>query len=227
MSRSIRRPPSTKPAPGSTRRRFRSRGRSSLAGRSANAGVVVPVIAGHVEGRYLGEPAEVDRFGLGDPRFRVAVNLYGAPSMTPQAVRVVSAADDRRRQPYGRAAARPVRSDEADQPRHQSLVAQAGGRLLPHEWQVGPRGDGRRLALHRQHRLRGRPHAGAGSDCRHAGPRHLQVHPRHVAGGRRQLLHRRNDDDRRQARTSISSATHASAPRFRERSIATRRFGCR
>jgi Putative MetA-pathway of phenol degradation len=55
-----------------------------LAGRSANAGVVVPVIGGHVEGRYLGEPAEVDRFGLGDPRFRVAINLYGAPSMTPQ-----------------------------------------------------------------------------------------------------------------------------------------------
>ena len=56
----------------------------SLAGRSANAGVVVPVIAGHVEGLYLGEPAEVGRFGLGDPRFRVAINLYGAPAMTPK-----------------------------------------------------------------------------------------------------------------------------------------------
>ena len=56
----------------------------NLAGRSANAGIVVPVVAGHVEGLYLGEPAEVDRFGLGDSRFRVAVNLYGAPSMTPQ-----------------------------------------------------------------------------------------------------------------------------------------------
>jgi Putative MetA-pathway of phenol degradation len=54
----------------------------SLAGRSANAGVAVPVIAGHIEGRYLGEPAEVDRFGQGDPRFRFAMNLYGAPSMT-------------------------------------------------------------------------------------------------------------------------------------------------
>ena len=56
----------------------------SLAGRSANAGVVVPMIGGHVEGLYLGEPAEVDRFGLGDPRFRVAMNLYGAPAMTPK-----------------------------------------------------------------------------------------------------------------------------------------------
>ena len=57
----------------------------SLAGRSANAGVVVPMIGGHVEGLYLGEPAEVGRFGLGDPRLRLAMNLYGAPAMTPQA----------------------------------------------------------------------------------------------------------------------------------------------
>ena len=54
-----------------------------LGERSANFGLVVPVVTGHVEGRYLGEPAEVDRFGPGDPRIRVAVNLYGAPAMTP------------------------------------------------------------------------------------------------------------------------------------------------
>ena len=56
----------------------------SLAGRSANAGLVVPMVGGHVEGLYLGEPAEVDRFGLGDPRLRMGVNLYGAPAMTPK-----------------------------------------------------------------------------------------------------------------------------------------------
>ena len=106
-------------------------------------------------------------------------------------VRVVSATDHRRRQPHGRAAARPVRSDKADQPGHQSLVAQAGGRHLAHKRQVGARGDGRRLVLHRQHRLPRRAHAGAGSDCRDAGPRHLPVHAQHVAGGGRQLLHRR------------------------------------
>ena len=55
-----------------------------LGGRSANAGVVLPIVGGHVAGRYLGEPAEVDRFGLGDPRVRFAMNLYGAPAMTPQ-----------------------------------------------------------------------------------------------------------------------------------------------
>jgi hypothetical protein len=55
-----------------------------LAGRSANAGGVLPIVGGHVEGLYLGEPAEVNRFGQGDPRFRLAVNLYGAPAMTPR-----------------------------------------------------------------------------------------------------------------------------------------------
>ena len=54
-----------------------------LGTRSANFGTVVPLVTGHVAGLYLGEPAEVDRFGLGDPRIRVAVNLYGAPAMTP------------------------------------------------------------------------------------------------------------------------------------------------
>jgi hypothetical protein len=57
----------------------------SLAGRSANAGVVLPVIGGHLEGLYLGEPAEVGRFGQGDPRLRLALNLFGAPAMTPKA----------------------------------------------------------------------------------------------------------------------------------------------
>jgi Putative MetA-pathway of phenol degradation len=57
----------------------------SLAGRSANVGVGLPVVGGHVEGLYLGEHAEVGRFGLGDPRLRFAVNLYGAPAMTPKA----------------------------------------------------------------------------------------------------------------------------------------------
>ena len=57
----------------------------SLAGRSANAGAVLPVVGGHVEGLYLRQAASVGRFGQGDPRFRVAVNLYGAPAMTPKA----------------------------------------------------------------------------------------------------------------------------------------------
>jgi hypothetical protein len=46
--------------------------------------VAVPVIAGHLNGRYLGEPAEANRFGLGDPRLRLAMNFLGAPAMTPR-----------------------------------------------------------------------------------------------------------------------------------------------
>jgi len=53
----------------------------SIAGRSANAGVVLPFVGGHVEGVYLGTFAAADRFGLGDPRFRLGVNLYGAPAL--------------------------------------------------------------------------------------------------------------------------------------------------
>ena len=56
-----------------------------LAGRSANAGVVVPLSPVIWKGVYLGEPAEAGRFGLGDPRLRLAMNLYGAPAMTPKA----------------------------------------------------------------------------------------------------------------------------------------------
>ena len=53
----------------------------NLAGRSGQIAVVVPVVAGHIEGRYLGEPADVTRSGAGDIRVRVAVNLYGAPAL--------------------------------------------------------------------------------------------------------------------------------------------------
>jgi len=56
----------------------------NLAGRSASASLMLPVVAGHIEGLYLGEPAEVGRFGLGDPRLKLAMNLYGAPAMTPK-----------------------------------------------------------------------------------------------------------------------------------------------
>jgi hypothetical protein len=56
-----------------------------LAGRSANAGVSLPITGGHLEGLYLGEFTEVDRFGLSDPKLKLAVNLYGAPAMDPKA----------------------------------------------------------------------------------------------------------------------------------------------
>jgi hypothetical protein len=57
----------------------------SFAGRSANLSVQAPIVIGHVEGIVSGVPSEVSRFGPGDPRIRFAVNLRGAPAMTPKA----------------------------------------------------------------------------------------------------------------------------------------------
>ena len=51
-----------------------------LAGRSATLLVAVPIVAGHLEGLYLGERAVADRKGFADIRIRVGVNLYGAPA---------------------------------------------------------------------------------------------------------------------------------------------------
>jgi hypothetical protein len=56
----------------------------NFAGRSANLGIIVPYVVGHLEGIYLGEPATADRSGLGDLGFRCAINLYGAPAMSPK-----------------------------------------------------------------------------------------------------------------------------------------------
>ncbi len=55
----------------------------NLAGRSANIGVAMPYLRGHLEGLYIGEPAFADRSGIGDVGVRSTVNLYGAPAMSP------------------------------------------------------------------------------------------------------------------------------------------------
>jgi outer membrane putative beta-barrel porin/alpha-amylase len=54
----------------------------NLAGRSATALVAVPLVGGHLEGLYLGDRVMADRLGFSDLRFRVGVNLYGAPART-------------------------------------------------------------------------------------------------------------------------------------------------
>ena len=56
----------------------------AVAGRTANLGIQLPIVGGHVEGLYAGVPTTVDRFGLGDPAVRFGINLYGAPSMPPK-----------------------------------------------------------------------------------------------------------------------------------------------
>lgn len=59
----------------------------NLAGRSANIGLALPGIDGDLEGLYLGQPASAERTGFGDASVRVAVNLLGAPAMSPREFR--------------------------------------------------------------------------------------------------------------------------------------------
>lgn len=55
-----------------------------LAGRSASLGFALPYARGRFKGNYLGEPQDLYRSGLADPRVRLAINLYGAPALTPK-----------------------------------------------------------------------------------------------------------------------------------------------
>ena len=153
-----------------------------LAGRSANAMVMLPIVGGHLTGLYLGEHTVVDRFGLADPKFKVAMNLYGAPAMVPAEFakyrpRLIVGASLTVMTPLGQ-----VRSGEAGEPGHQSLVLQAGDRIVPHLRPVDGRGNGRDLALHRQHQFRRRTDAGAGRHRHPSGAPHLPLHPGDVAG---------------------------------------------
>ena len=50
-------------------------------GRTARADAVVPVAWGHFEGLVNGQFLTRDPHGLGDPRFRLTVNLVGAPAL--------------------------------------------------------------------------------------------------------------------------------------------------
>lgn len=56
----------------------------SIGGQSANIGVMAPYVVGHIEGILDGDFAFADRSGLGDLGFRIGVNLYGAPAMSPK-----------------------------------------------------------------------------------------------------------------------------------------------
>ena len=56
----------------------------SLAGQSANIGILVPYVVGHIEGILAGDFAFADRSGLSDLGARFAINLYGAPAMSPK-----------------------------------------------------------------------------------------------------------------------------------------------
>jgi hypothetical protein len=54
----------------------------NLLGRSANITFLVPYGWGTASGVLAGEPAQIYRSGLADARFRLAVNIRGAPAMS-------------------------------------------------------------------------------------------------------------------------------------------------
>lgn len=56
-----------------------------LFGRSARFDVSVPYAEGDWDGLLEGQPASVQRKGLGDPRFRLSVLLYGGPALDRRA----------------------------------------------------------------------------------------------------------------------------------------------
>ena len=53
-----------------------------LWGQSAKFDVIVPVSSFAAQGSLNGQPREREMSGLGDPRFRVSVNLFGAPALS-------------------------------------------------------------------------------------------------------------------------------------------------
>jgi len=55
-----------------------------LFGRYSNIGLSVPYVWGSMKGLYEQEFTQITRSGLGDPRLRLAVNLYGAPALKPR-----------------------------------------------------------------------------------------------------------------------------------------------
>jgi len=55
-----------------------------LAGRQANASVLVPYVRGRVSGTVFEEQREVTRSGLGDARARFSMNLIGSPALSPK-----------------------------------------------------------------------------------------------------------------------------------------------
>ena len=56
----------------------------NIGDRFASVGVGMPFVVGHVEGRVLDQFQDVSQSGLGDLTARFAINLFGAPAMTPQ-----------------------------------------------------------------------------------------------------------------------------------------------
>ena len=54
-----------------------------LLGRSASAAIVLPYLRGNISGDVEDQSTQVQRYGFGDLRMRLAMNLLGGPALTP------------------------------------------------------------------------------------------------------------------------------------------------
>jgi hypothetical protein len=96
-----------------------------FAGQSAKFDVIVPASSFAAHGFVNDQPREREMSGPGDPRFRVSVNLFGAPALSAEGLRELPAGPYRWSEPSGFSATWAVRQQQAAQPRQQSLVVQA------------------------------------------------------------------------------------------------------
>jgi hypothetical protein len=102
-----------------------------LWGKSGKFDAIVPYTSLSGTAELAGQPVEREANGLADARFRLSVNLYGAPALTLQEFRnyeqdLIVGASLQVSVPCG-----PVRLQPGGQHRHQPLVVQAGGGDFP------------------------------------------------------------------------------------------------
>jgi hypothetical protein len=146
-----------------------------FAGQSAKFDVIVPAASFAAQGFMNGLPQEREMSGLGDPRFRVSVNLLGAPRAVGEGLRQLPAGSHRWHEPSGFRATWTVRQQQAAQPRHNrwSFKPELGISKDRGPWtfEVAPQRDN----LQRQHRLLRRQYFRSGANLRRSG-----THPLHV-----------------------------------------------
>ena len=86
-----------------------------LWGKSAKVDAIVPYTSLSGTALYAGDPVRRDVDGFVDPRFRLSVNLYGAPALKLKEYHGLPAGRAGRRKRPGVGAGRPVRPEPAGQ----------------------------------------------------------------------------------------------------------------
>ena len=161
-----------------------------LGGQSAKFDVIVPASSFAAQGLVNGQPREREMSGLGDPRFRVSVNLFGAPALS-----VKDFASYRQDLIVGVSLQVSAPLGQYDD----SKLLNLGNNRWSFRPELGDfqgmgsvdiRGRPQRDILHRQHRLLRRQYFRAGADLCRAGTCPLHFPVRHMDGAGRDLFQR-------------------------------------